>query len=987
MQITKNKKMIRPLMVFTIFLVLTIEMTGIGECASLYADNFYLADNWHINKWTSVSGEWVPDNTLQSDAGHIDYLQKEASPQWHWTYTGDSYWQDYEAEVRLEEFAIDGVQGNPAGKAGLRVRLHNPRNYYHVYLSSDNKIYLDKVLNGTAISLSNTSFTWYKNTWYTLKVKVQGANIKVYVNGVEKISYTDGTNPITTGKIALTSYNGLHKYNNVSVVNAEANAPVLSNIRAINTNSYSTTINWETDADSSSQVKYWITSQGESTALLTNIINEMVRNHFVSIINLTANSGYSYRVISQNAAATTTSSIYTFNAPAFVSNPQDNNKHTFTLFYYDHPNLSQPWKDYPTHRPFQEGWTFGCTDTKWYEQELMYMEEAQIDVILPVYSGDTAEYSNEGLNKLCQAERNLRAQGYKPPKIALCIPGSAIDKVAKLNRVNAWNYKPVDLNYDSSQPNKVSNVLSHTYKIIRDFYQRVPEDLVFKYGDKYPVYVQWPSHSDCSIYADNSFTTYLKDRFKNDFNSREPYFVLDSRWYHFRNSSDTSSPDYSVHQSTVDVTNGDNYWVADAALKGLVKTPDSYTTGYSAPFVIGGAGPGWDGCGNASLTQAWVSPASGEDPTIKRMKKFRTRDIDGINNYENDWNTIIGWNPAAQWVVIDSWNLYCEGSEITPTKEFQYDYIKKTHDKVITWRGAITRTAVQPSGDIKRYLLGEDRYALEIKSDSHLASYGLTPSQVTAVDADYLAGNGYIINGTAAKWFVQPSDSGAVYLMSTDANASTAYLVFSMDHRYVLGGWSNSAIQVVTPTWFQDNGKTVADFYETPLLPGDIITAGNYLKSDPTTSYWGEQFPTRAFDHRMDNGKLGWKAIGYGNRYLTWVSPQVPTTGSPAWLQIKLACPSSVSRIIIDDRLALPAPQDFSVMYSNDGQTWYDFNNVYKSADDSNWSGISGGLRITGNTDGKLYFKFTGVTVNYIKYTVTKEGGDNWASLGELTIE
>ena len=80
------------------------------------------------------------------------------------------------------------------GHSGLLFRRQDGNNQYRVVLDeADDKIYLDEMIAGTWYGAASASATLNASTDYTVRILTLGANVKVYLDGTEKISYSDST--------------------------------------------------------------------------------------------------------------------------------------------------------------------------------------------------------------------------------------------------------------------------------------------------------------------------------------------------------------------------------------------------------------------------------------------------------------------------------------------------------------------------------------------------------------------------------------------------------------------------------------------------------------------------------------------------------------------------------------------------------------------------------------------------------------------------
>ena len=76
------------------------------------------------------------------------------------------------------------------------------KRFYALLLCSDGKLRLIKALDGDHI-LAEVEFAWEVFNPYLLKLQVEGNRLRGWVNEKELIDYTDKSEPLTGGGIAL----------------------------------------------------------------------------------------------------------------------------------------------------------------------------------------------------------------------------------------------------------------------------------------------------------------------------------------------------------------------------------------------------------------------------------------------------------------------------------------------------------------------------------------------------------------------------------------------------------------------------------------------------------------------------------------------------------------------------------------------------------------------------------------------------------------
>jgi hypothetical protein len=124
--------------------------------------------------------------------------------------------------------------------------------------------------------------------WYNLDQTIsQNTNVMTSIQA----SYGNGSTDL--GK----AYVPVNFYFNQSTIDTDP--PNLFNIEASNITYTSATITWQTNENSTSQVRWGLTNQYGNTSTLN---SNMVTNHSVNITGLQANRAYHYQVLSRDAA-------------------------------------------------------------------------------------------------------------------------------------------------------------------------------------------------------------------------------------------------------------------------------------------------------------------------------------------------------------------------------------------------------------------------------------------------------------------------------------------------------------------------------------------------------------------------------------------------------------------------------------------------------------------------------------------------------------
>lgn len=156
----------------------------------LFSDNFEDGD---ANGWTVVNGSW----SVVTDGTKV-YKQTSTTGE-GLVYAGNSAWTNYAVEAKLKLYTT----GTAA--TGIIGRYTNSNNYYLLRLHIGyGKVELYKKSGGTFTLLQEAVMSINTNTWYTLKLVLNGTSLTGYVDGVQKVTATDSS--ISSGCIGVRAY-------------------------------------------------------------------------------------------------------------------------------------------------------------------------------------------------------------------------------------------------------------------------------------------------------------------------------------------------------------------------------------------------------------------------------------------------------------------------------------------------------------------------------------------------------------------------------------------------------------------------------------------------------------------------------------------------------------------------------------------------------------------------------------------------------------
>lgn len=138
---------------------------------------------------------------------------------------------------------------------------------------------------------------------------------------------------------------------------------------------------------------------------------------------------------------------------------------------------------------------------------------------------------------------------------------------------------------------------------------------------------------------------------------------------------DTTAIEYCNKRFAEDFDGTRLIWIATNSLKSKLETAD----GYWAPY--GGLGLKYDDTGWIDI--ACIGPGYDDSAVNGENSKISSR-MDGLA-YRKDWDALIAKQP--NWVVVDSWNGFHEGSEICPSRQYGVKYVGLTRINMLRFNG------------------------------------------------------------------------------------------------------------------------------------------------------------------------------------------------------------------------------------------------------------------------------------------------------------
>ncbi len=274
---------------------------------------------------------------------------------------------------------------------------------------------------------------------------------------------------------------------------------------------------------------------------------------------------------------------------------------------------------------------FDRNDPQGWLGELRNAQYAGIDVLTLMY-WDIHDHNPGALTVLLEAVRRLEAAGEPHPLIALHLDG--IEHVA-----NVRQQQPLKT-CDLTDPKAQDAVALAAVRFFRFFKDQGRLDLCFRRNGRLVAFVYRPEYGGIQALADNAFAERWRQRFREALDE-DPYIVLETAFAEARHPATATD----MHCTTAD-----NYYRWDASLHGALIER-------RGEFPIATVGPGWDISG-------------------RRPASAPSRDRRGGAALEEDFAKAIQWN--APWLVIETFNFFEEGSDITATREFGRLYLDLT---------------------------------------------------------------------------------------------------------------------------------------------------------------------------------------------------------------------------------------------------------------------------------------------------------------------
>jgi len=315
----------------------------------------------------------------------------------------------------------------------------------------------------------------------------------------------------------------------------------------------------------------------------------------------------------------------------------------------------------------------------WWAQELENVSAAGIDVLNLIGGEVVRSNQYDRFAVMLQVMRQRQAEGKANPKVAMFYDGMGF---------NAFRNANLDAEAGMAQ----------FYRWLHRFFEffiteQKARDVLFEYDGAFPVFVYHPEPGCGVICVQDRLVPYVKERFERDFPGSRLYLVF-SELYR----------DGFYSNNRLRLTNADNYFNWGASYTGIA-SPDS-----GRAFNITTIGPGFDD----------------RNRTDQRQEGWgvRVRDRRDGALFRQEFARAIRVRDRAPWLLLETWNLFLEGSQIAVTRNYGDTYVRICREMIPRFKqpmtpeelqrrdgfspnGSVTIIGPEPSADV---LLTEDHF-------------------------------------------------------------------------------------------------------------------------------------------------------------------------------------------------------------------------------------------------------------------------------------
>lgn len=342
-----------------------------------------------------------------------------------------------------------------------------------------------------------------------------------------------------------------------------------------------------------------------------------------------------------------------------------------------------------THPLEGYGFWMSSDSVKWHKEQLSAISNAGIDIIIPIYWGSSSDkkvFSSKGLSCMVQALKELKAERKSYPLV-----GMFFDTTAMITQCG----ENLDLTQDE--------IKQTFYGMIKDFFLTVPDEFLAaiqlpadRGGKAANIAVLYTSYYFNNL--DGSFVDYCNEQYEKDF-GRKLILIGSSD---FRDKGATLDG-YTNYGAGLGLTYDKNGW-----------------------FSTAGVGVGFD------------------NSAVPGGNMYRAR-YNG-ETYKKDWDSLIAVSP--NWVFVDGWNEFHEGSDYAPSREYGDKYTGLTKINILRFNGMSSYDAKYLKHDIPDSIMPGYSTLINLV----IKNVGTKP---------WNAGQGIYISGRWYKGGIFVSDTGA----------------------------------------------------------------------------------------------------------------------------------------------------------------------------------------------------------------------------------
>jgi pectate lyase len=173
-----------------------------AQAATLFSDNF---EDGNLDGWTRSGGSW----SVTTDGSQVARQSSTSSDAR--ALAGQTTWTNYAVQARVKALAFNGSDRFTA----ILARAQSATSYYYLSLRSSNTVQLRRLVNGSATTLASSAITVTTGTFYTLRIEVNGNQLRGFVNGNLVATATD--NQYTAGRAGVATFNASASFDDVLV--------------------------------------------------------------------------------------------------------------------------------------------------------------------------------------------------------------------------------------------------------------------------------------------------------------------------------------------------------------------------------------------------------------------------------------------------------------------------------------------------------------------------------------------------------------------------------------------------------------------------------------------------------------------------------------------------------------------------------------------------------------------------------------------------